>query len=30
MLGIKWDKKKDKLNIEIPPQIQEIPKGNIL
>ena len=30
MLGIKWDKKKDKLNIEIPPPIQKITKRNIL
>ena len=29
MLGIKWDKKKDKLNIEIPPPIQKITKRNI-
>ena len=30
MLGIKWDNKKDKLNIEIPPPIQKIKKRNIL
>ena len=30
MLGIKWDKKKDKRNIEIPPPIQKITKRNIL
>ena len=30
MLGIKWNKKKDKLNIEIPPPIQKITKRNIL
>ena len=30
MLGIKWDKKKDKFNIEIPPPIQKITKRNIL
>ena len=29
MLGIKWAKKKDKLNIEIPPPIQKITKRNI-
>ena len=30
MLGIKWDKKKDKLDIEIAPPIQKITKRNIL
>ena len=30
MLGIKWDKKQDKFNIEIPPQIQTVTKRNIL
>ena len=30
MLGIKWDKKQDKFNIEIPPPIQKISKRNIL
>ena len=30
MLGIKWDKKQDKFNIEIPPQIQTVKKRNIL
>ena len=30
MLGIKWDKKQDEFNIEIPPPIQKITKRNIL
>ena len=30
MSGIKWDKKKDKVNIEIPLPIQKITKRNIL
>ena len=30
MLGIKWDKKKDKLNIEIPPPFQKITNRNML
>ena len=30
MLGMKWDKKQDEFNIEIPPPIQKITKRNIL
>ena len=30
MLEIKWDKKKDKLNIKTPPLIQKIRKQDIL
>ena len=30
LLGIKWDKKQDEVNIEIPPPIQNITKRNIL
>ena len=30
MLEIKWDKKKDKLNIKTPPLIQKIRKEDIL
>lgn len=30
ILGMKWDKKKDKLNIEIPQPIQKITKRHII